>query len=118
MTESQAQAKLGGVRVLRWSFDDNDRAQTERRTEGLIKVIATRRGRVVGASIVGRNAGDILQPWILAIARNIKIRAMADHIAPYPTLSEINKRVAGSFYTSSLFSERTRKLVRLLARLG
>ncbi len=118
MTESQARAKLGGVRVLRWSFDDNDRAQTERRTEGMIKVIVTRRGRVVGASIVGRNAGDILQPWILAIARNIKIRAMADHIAPYPTLSEINKRVAGSFYTSSLFSKRTRKLVRLLARLG
>ncbi|MFQ5954570.1 MAG: dihydrolipoyl dehydrogenase family protein [Kiloniellales bacterium] len=118
MTEAQAKAKLGHVRVLRWSFDANDRAQTERRTEGMIKVIATRRGRVVGTSIVGRHAGDLLQPWILAIARNIKMRAMADHIVPYPTLSEINKRVAGSFYTPNLFSERTRKVVRLLARFG
>ncbi len=118
MTEAAARAKLSGVRVLRWAFDDNDRAQTERRTEGMIKVVATKRGRVLGASIVGRHAGDLLQPWILAIAQNIKIRAMASHIAPYPNLGEITKRVAGSFFAPALFSPRTRRIVRLLARFG
>jgi pyruvate/2-oxoglutarate dehydrogenase complex dihydrolipoamide dehydrogenase (E3) component len=118
LAEEAARRRLGDIRVLRWSFDEIDRAQAERDTEGMAKVIATKRGRVVGASIVGHNAGDLIQPWILAMARNIKIGAMANHIAPYPTRGEINKRVAGSFYAPTLFSERTRKIVRLLARFG
>ena len=118
LTEAQARAKSGAIRVLRWSFDEVDRAQTERQTEGMIKVVASKRGRVLGASIVGRHAGDLLQPWILAIAQNIGLRAMAAHIVPYPTLGEVNQRVAGSFYEPRLFSERTRKIVRFLARFG
>ena len=42
---------------------------------------------------------------------------MAQLIAPYPTLGEANKRAAGSYYTPKLFSERTRRIVRLLQRL-
>ncbi|MBL6927761.1 MAG: dihydrolipoamide dehydrogenase, partial [Rhodospirillales bacterium] len=48
----------------------------------------------------------------------MKLGAMAGMIAPYPTLSEINKRAAGSFFTPSLFGGRTKKLVRFLARFG
>ncbi|MBT3810449.1 MAG: dihydrolipoamide dehydrogenase, partial [Rhodospirillaceae bacterium] len=68
--------------------------------------------------IVGPHAGELIQPWILAISQKMKIGAMAQMIAPYPTLGEINKRAAGSYYTPSLFSDRTRKIVRLLAKLG
>jgi pyruvate/2-oxoglutarate dehydrogenase complex dihydrolipoamide dehydrogenase (E3) component len=116
--EEAARRRSGEIRVLRWSFEENDRAQAERDTEGMAKVITSRRGRVLGASIVGHNAGDLIQPWILVIAQKLKIGAMANHIVPYPTRSEINKRVAGSFYTPTLFSERTRRIVRLLAKLG
>lgn len=118
MTEARARAESDQIRVLRWSFDEIDRAQAERQTEGMIKVVASKRGRVLGASVVGRHAGDLLQPWILAIAENIGLRAMAAHIAPYPTLGEVNKRVAGSYFEPRLFSPRTRKLVRFLARFG
>jgi len=116
MSEADAKATGKDVRVLRWPFAENDRAQAERRTEGLIKVVTAKNGRILGASIVGLHAGELIQPWVLAISQKMKIGVMASMIAPYPTLAEVNKRIAGSFYTSTLFSERTRKIVRFLMR--
>lgn len=118
LTEDAARRRFGQVRVLRWPLAENDRARTARRTEGLIKVIATKRGRILGASIVGVHAGELIQPWVLAISRKLRISAMANIVVPYPTLGEINKRVAGSFYTERLFSARTRAIVGLLRRFG
>jgi pyruvate/2-oxoglutarate dehydrogenase complex dihydrolipoamide dehydrogenase (E3) component len=106
------------VRVLQWPFVENDRAQTERDTEGLVKVVLQRNGRVLGASILGAAAGDLILPWALAISQKLKIGALADLIVPYPTRSEASKRAAGCYYTPTLFSPRTRRLVRFLARLG
>jgi pyruvate/2-oxoglutarate dehydrogenase complex dihydrolipoamide dehydrogenase (E3) component len=96
----------------------NDRAQTERTTDGMVKAMVTRRGRILGASIAGPHAGELIQPWVLAMSSNLKISALANMIAPYPTLGEASKRAAGSFYTPSLFSERTRRIVRFLRRFG
>jgi pyruvate/2-oxoglutarate dehydrogenase complex dihydrolipoamide dehydrogenase (E3) component len=104
------------VRVLTWSFEENDRAQAERRTEGMIKVVTSKKGLILGASIAGLHAGEMIHPWVLAIGRKMKISAMAGMIAPYPTLGEAGKRVAGSFYTEKLFSAGTRRLVRFLMR--
>ncbi len=119
LTEAQAQEKFGEVaKALTWSFAENDRAQAERETEGLVKVVIGKRGKILGASIVGPHAGELLQPWVLAIGQGLKIGAMANMIAPYPTLGEVNKRVAGSYYTPSLFSDRTRKIVGFLQRFG
>lgn len=119
MTEKDARQAYGDdVRVLTAEFAENDRARTERRTDGFVKAVVGRKGRILGAGIVGPHAGEIIQPWILAISQKMKIGAMAQMISPYPTLGEINKRAAGTFYTPSLFSDRTRKVVRLLAKLG
>ena len=106
------------ARVLRWPFVENDRAQTERDTEGLVKVVLGRNGRVLGASILGAGAGDLILPWALAIAQKLKIGALANLIVPYPTRGEASKRAAGCYYTPTLFSPRTRKLVRFLASFG
>lgn len=118
LSERVAREQHGDVRVLRFAFSENDRAQAERRTSGQVKVITTKRGKILGASIVGAHAGELLQPWILSISQGLGIGAMAQMIAPYPTLGEINKRAAGQFYTPSLFSERTRKVVRFLGMFG
>ncbi len=119
MTEVEAlEAHGGDVRVLRWPFHENDRAQAERETHGLVKVLVRRNARVLGASMIGAHAGELIQPWGLAISGGLKLSTMAGFIAPYPTLGEVNKRAAGSFYTPKLFSERTRRVVRLLARFG
>jgi pyruvate/2-oxoglutarate dehydrogenase complex dihydrolipoamide dehydrogenase (E3) component len=117
MTEHTARA-AGEVRVLRWSFAENDRAQTERDTIGEIKIVTNPRGLILGATILGAAAGDLILPWALAISQKLKIGAMANLIMPYPTRGEAGKRAAGSFYTPSLFAPRTRRLVRLLARFG
>jgi len=118
LTEVAARAAGVVVRVLQWPFVENDRAQTERDTEGLVKVVLQRNGRVLGASILGAAAGDLILPWALAISQKLKIGALANLIAPYPTRSEASKRAAGCYYTPTLFSSRTRRLVRLLAHFG
>ena len=75
-------------------------------------------GRILGASILGPGAGDLILPWALAVSQKLKIGAMANLIVPYPTRGEAGKRAAGSYYAPALFSRRTRAIVRFLARFG
>ncbi|MCW5700710.1 MAG: FAD-dependent oxidoreductase, partial [Rhodospirillales bacterium] len=118
MTEALARRHHSDLRVLKWPYHDNDRAQAERLTDGLVKVIVTPKGHILGAGIVGAAAGELIHTWVLAMSQRVKIGAVAQMIAPYPTLGEINKRAAGSFYTPKLFSDRTRGIVRFLAKFG
>jgi pyruvate/2-oxoglutarate dehydrogenase complex dihydrolipoamide dehydrogenase (E3) component len=98
LSEAAARERYGEVRVLRTPFKDNDRAQAERAVTGLVKVVTDRRGRILGASIVGPEAGELIQPWSLAISAGLNIRAMATTIVAYPTLADINRRVALSYF--------------------
>jgi pyruvate/2-oxoglutarate dehydrogenase complex dihydrolipoamide dehydrogenase (E3) component len=118
LTEPAARDTGEPVHVLRWPFADNDRARTERDTEGLVKIVTRRNGHILGASILGTGAGDLIMPWALAISQKLKIGALANLVVPYPTRGEAGKRAAGSFYTPALFSPRTRRIVRFLARFG
>lgn len=106
------------IRVLRADLSANDRAQAEGETDGFLQAVVDKRGRVLGATIVGAHAGELILPWVLAISQRLKIGALASVIAPYPTLSEVTKRAAGSFYTPKLFSPRTRAIVRFLGAFG
>ena len=118
LNERQARDTHGDtVRILRWRLADNDRAQTERTTAGLVKAIVSHGGRILGASIVAPGAGELIQPWCLALSKRLKISALASFVPPYPTLGEASKRAAGSYFTDSLFSPRSRRLVRWLTRL-
>lgn len=118
LDEEAARKRYRDIKVLRWPYAENDRATTERKTNGLVKVITTTKGKIVGASIVGQSAGELLQPWVLAITKGLKISAMTSIIVPYPTLSEINKRVSYGFYTEKLSSPWLRRLIKFLARFG
>ena len=82
LTEAQARARRFKIRILRWPYHDNDRAQTERETHGHIKVVTDRKGRILGATIVGAQAGELIATWVLAIAQGLNIKAMTgDRIA-------------------------------------
>lgn len=116
MTEAEAREAHKNVETYKWSFEENDRAQAERRTEGRAKLVLAG-GRIAGCSIAGKGAGDLIHPWALAMSAGVKPRAMAGFIAPYPTLGEVSKRLASSIYTEKLFSGATRRLVRLLLKL-
>lgn len=118
LTEAQARATGKAIRVLRSSFAENDRARAERQTDGLAKVIVTASGHILGAGIVGSQAGELIHTWVLAMSQRLKIGAVATVIAPYPTRGEINKRVAGTYYTERIFGRSTRRIVRFLSRFG
>lgn len=114
MTEAQARKRQGpDVRVIRVPYAENDRAHTERRTDGMLKLIADRRGRVLGASILGAHAGELAQLWVVAIEQELKLRDLARMIAPYPTWGELDKTAALEFSRALL----THRLIRGTARL-
>ncbi len=110
--------KRTDVQITEWPFADNDRAQTEHSINGKIKVITDKKARILGVTIVGSHAGELILPWVMAIRDKKTLRSFTDVIAPYPTLSEISKRVAGEFYKPKLFSDKVRGLVRWLQKLG
>ncbi|MEM7651407.1 MAG: FAD-dependent oxidoreductase [Pseudomonadota bacterium] len=119
MTEAMARDELGkdNIKTVVWHFDENDRAQAEKRTEGFIKVVLNKKGKILGAGIVGPNAGELIGLWALAITKGMKIGDITGMIAPYPTMGEISKRAAGAYFTPSLFSARTRRIVGWLQKL-
>lgn len=118
LTEKQARMQHGSnIRVARWDFHENDRAIAERQTKGFVKVITTRKGLILGVSIIGTQAGELIGMWALAITKQLKVGDITSMIAPYPTLGEASKRAAGAWYTPTLFSDKTRKIVRFLQKL-
>jgi pyruvate/2-oxoglutarate dehydrogenase complex dihydrolipoamide dehydrogenase (E3) component len=118
LTEAQARARQKQIRVLRWPYHENDRAQAEREVDGHIKVMTAKNGRILGASIVGAQAGELITTWTLALSRGLNIRAMTGIVVPYPTLSEIGKRAAMSYFSQSLNNPRLRRLISFLRRFG
>ena len=103
LTEAQARDKHGDrLEVVRFEFEHNDRAIAERKTKGLIKVMVVK-GKPVGASIVGHQAGELIGIWALAIANGLKMSAIANTVLPYPTIGEVNKRAAGAYFSPRLF---------------
>ena len=114
LTEAQARAEGHSVSTLIEPLRTNDRAQTERETEGLAKIVIGSRGRILGATIVGPHAGELIGLWGLAIGQRMKLSAIAGMIAPYPTLSEISKKVSGQYFTKTLYSDRVKALVRAI----
>jgi pyruvate/2-oxoglutarate dehydrogenase complex dihydrolipoamide dehydrogenase (E3) component len=120
MTEAEARTEHGHhtVWILDAPFSGNDRAQAERRTEGLVRLIVGKRGRVVGADVVGPSAGEIVNLLSLVVSRGLSVRDLAGFVSPYPSLSEAVRRAAISYYADSAKNPWVRRVVRLLASFG
>ena len=119
MTEAEARAAHPSVEIARADFAENDRARATRHTAGFAKVMVGPRGRILGATIVGPQAGELIGVWALAMASGLKIGAVAGMVAPYPTLGEISKRAAGAYFAPRLFgSPWVKRAVRVLGWFG
>jgi pyruvate/2-oxoglutarate dehydrogenase complex dihydrolipoamide dehydrogenase (E3) component len=118
LTETEARRRGHAIRVLRWPYQENDRAEAERETRGHIKVVTSKYGRILGATIVGASAGELITTWGLAIQQRLNIRTLAGMVMPYPTLSEIGKRAAVTYFTPGLTSPWVRRIISLLRRFG
>ncbi len=117
-TEMDAKKTNGTIHVLRWPYSENDRATAERKTEGLIKIITDKKGRILGTSIVGAQAGEMINIYALAISKKMKVSVLAYYVAPYPTMSEIGKRAATSYYAPLARKPLIRRIIGFLSRFG
>ncbi len=117
LTEAAARQRHGAkLTVIRQEFHHNDRAQTEVKTKGFLKVMIVK-GRPIGATLVGAQAGELIGVWALAISSRLKVSAIAGMVAPYPTLGEIAKRAAGAYFSPRLFDNSTvKRVVRAVQR--
>ncbi len=119
LTEQQAKAQLGEtIRVLRWNFLENDRAVAEGKTKGLVKVVTTKNGRILGCSIVGPNAGEMIAMWTLAVTQKLKVSAIAGLVLPYPTMSEAGKRAAVTYYAGVTAKPFVRRVIGFMKIFG
>ncbi len=117
-TEESARDAGIDVTVLRWPYAENDRAQAEKKTSGLIKIITGKGGKIEGVSIAGEMAGEMINMWALAISKGMKVRDIAGYIPPYPTMTEIGKRAATSYYIPSTKNPWVRRVIRFLRMFG
>ena len=118
MTEADARKLNQPLHILRWPYSENDRASAERKTEGLIKIVTDKKGRILGTSIVGAGAGEMISIYALAISKKLKASDLASFVAPYPTMSEIGKRAATSYYAPLARKPLIRRVISFLRRFG
>jgi pyruvate/2-oxoglutarate dehydrogenase complex dihydrolipoamide dehydrogenase (E3) component len=118
MTEMQAREAKIAFQVLRWPYAENDRAQAEGKTAGLIKLIVDRKGRILGAGIAGAGAGEMINIWALAVAKSMRVHDIAAYVPPYPTMAEIGRRAAVSFLAPQARAPMVRRLIGVLRRFG
>ena len=118
LSEAGARERHGDIRIMRWPYAENDRAQAEHATQGLIKVVTTKRGRILGATIVGEHAGELIQLWVMAMSKKMKIGAITSIVFAYPALSEISKRAAYQYYAPSLTNPMIRRIIGWLRIFG
>jgi pyruvate/2-oxoglutarate dehydrogenase complex dihydrolipoamide dehydrogenase (E3) component len=117
-TEQELKAQNIDYKSLSMNFSENDRAQVEHKMDGMIKILVSPRGKILGATIIASGAGELILPWVLAIQNDLKIGSMANLIAPYPTMSEISKRVAGLYFKDKIFGPWMQKIVKFLMRIA
>ncbi|MGY6549217.1 MAG: dihydrolipoyl dehydrogenase family protein [Roseinatronobacter sp.] len=117
LDEATARQRFGaGVSVHRIGFDQIDRAQAMGATTGFVRLIVAK-GRPVGVTIVGPQAGELIAPFALAIANRLKLTALSNMVLPYPTLAEIAKRAAGAYFSPKLFDNMNlKRVVRVVQR--
>lgn len=96
-------------------FAENDRAVADGRAEGMIKLILSPRGKLLGVRIVGHRAGELIAEWTLAMSAGVRLSTVSQLMHPYPGYAEISRRAAGAWFAPKIFSERTRRFLRFFS---
>jgi len=119
LSEAEARKRHGDrIKILHADYAGNDRAQAEGKTAGRLKLIAGPGGRLIGADIVGTQAGEIVNLLSLAGSQKMKMKALAGFVAPYPTLGELVRRAAISYYGEAPKNPWVRRVVQFLRIFG
>lgn len=98
LSEAEAQAQGIAYEVTRYGIDDLDRAIADSAAHGFVKVLTVPgRDRILGATIVGAHAGDLLAEFVLAMKHGLGLGKILGTIHIYPTMAEANKYAAGEW---------------------
>lgn len=98
LSEDEAKQKNIAVEVTRYGIDDLDRAIADSADHGFVKVLTVPgKDKILGATIVGAHAGDLLAEFVLAMKWNIGLNKLLGTIHIYPTMAEANKYAAGNW---------------------
>lgn len=116
LLEGEAHAQAKNIRILRWPYRENDRAVTAGAVNGHIKVITDGKGDILGATIVGAQAGENIATWALAIGQKLSIAALSAMVVPYPAYGEVGKRAAITYFMRGLTNTRVRRIMGWLRR--
>jgi len=116
LTEDEARKEYGDIRVYRYPFSEHDRAIIDGETEGLIKLVCTKKGKILGAHILGKGAGDLINEYIFAMKNNLPVQKISQTVHVYPTMGQVVKRGADQYYKEKLFSGWFPKLARVLMK--
>jgi pyruvate/2-oxoglutarate dehydrogenase complex dihydrolipoamide dehydrogenase (E3) component len=114
LNESRAHAAGHEVRVVTEEFRGNDRALAEGESGGKLKLVLDEKERPLGVQILGLHAGELLGEWSAVLSGGVKLTSLAGAVHAYPTLSEISKRVDGTYLSDKIFSDKVRKILHLL----
>lgn len=108
---NEKNAAEAGITYSVWSeaFRDNDRSLAMGNANGRIKMLLDAKEHVIGVQILGPNAGELINEWVAVQSGKVKLSTLASAVHPYPTLGEINKRVAGAYLSPKIFSDRIKK---------
>ena len=108
---NEKRAAEAGIDYSVWTeaFEDNDRSLAEGEKVGKIKMILDEKEKPLGVQILGPQAGELLNEWVAVLNGKVKLSTLASAVHPYPTLGEINKRVAGTYFSPKIFSEKVKK---------
>ncbi len=117
MNEKAAQD--AGIKYSVWAedFRGNDRSLAEGEATGKIKMLLDEKEKPIGVQILGPRAGDLLAEWVAVFNGKTALSTLASAVHPYPTMGEINKKVAGTFLSTKIFSEPMKKGLKLFFNL-
>jgi len=118
LTEADSRRRHRKLAVLRWAYSDNDSARASGQTEGHVKLVATHKGDILGVTIAGANAAELIGQWQLALSRGLGLKDMASAIPPHPTLAEIGKSAAIAYFEQKARRPFRRITVRMLQLFG
>jgi pyruvate/2-oxoglutarate dehydrogenase complex dihydrolipoamide dehydrogenase (E3) component len=111
LTEEEARERHGdGVRVWRRPFAEVDRAITDGETNGMVKLLTTPRGKILGGHVLGHGAGSLIGEITLAMKHGISAGALGNTMHAYPTYPEAIKQAAEQ-YTKSRFTGALERVV-------
>ena len=116
---NEKRAAAAGINYSVWTeeFRSIDRSLADGYEEGKIKLLLDEKEKPIGIQMLGPRAGDLLSEWVAVMNGKVRLSTLASSVHPYPTLAEINKKVAGNLFSGKIFSEKVKKALKFFFSL-